>query len=133
MRHPADGRHCKSGQKSDCIIVVRTETAPGVNRGGIGIVQQKGQTSRPAHAAAAPHTAVASNLLLRLLGDHGFSRNEPAGDGGRILQHGTNDLGRVEVCAFHALKLFVRPGRQGFAFDAADSRFRRSVETSCER
>src|SRR5215213_3285235 len=46
------------------------------------------------HVAAAGHGG--GLLLLRLVGHHGLGGQEQAGDRGRVLQGGTDDLGRVD-------------------------------------
>src|SRR5262245_10691457 len=53
------------------------------------------------HAAHAAHSAATAHrhgwsILLRALGDHRFSRDQEAGDGGRVLKRAAHDLRRVD-------------------------------------
>src|SRR5208337_231281 len=65
------------------------------------LVLDEGSSALIVHA---PHSAHASTgtarhgcaLLLRNLGDHRLGGNEQARDGGRVLQRGPHDLGRVD-------------------------------------
>ena len=43
-----------------------------------------------------PPGMAGAEVLLRLLGDHGFGRHQQAGHGGRVLERRAHDLGRVD-------------------------------------
>ena len=51
MRHPGGREALQGGPKSDCFMIVRTETPAGVNRGETAARQQKGAdlSARPFH------------------------------------------------------------------------------------
>src|SRR4051812_16294668 len=80
----------------------------------------------PPHAAHAPHPPHSSlaahashssaaagarrrlDLLLRLLGDHGFGGEQQAGDRGGVLQRGARHLGGIDHARLHEILVLVR-------------------------
>src|SRR5579883_1636499 len=59
------------------------------------------------HPAARGHRGN-RRLLLRQLGHHRLSRDQEAGNGGRVLQRGTHDLGRIDDALGHHVDVLAR-------------------------
>src|SRR6201992_3765089 len=66
------------------------------------------ETGRSEIAVAAVTAAGGGFLLLRLLGDERLGRQEEARNAGRVLQSGTNHLGRVDDAVRDEVRVFVR-------------------------
>src|SRR5829696_10243826 len=65
-------------------------------------------TAHAPHAAAARHSGCA--LLLRRFGDHGFGRDEEAGNRRRALERSPDDLGRIDDPGLEHVAILLRLG-----------------------
>src|SRR5256885_1439874 len=80
-----------------CPLPTKTTKGPATSRA----LRQKPHVARsglhhPAHTAHVRHAGTAAAILVRNLGHDGLGGEDVLGDGGRVLQSGTRDHGRID-------------------------------------